>query len=736
MINKIFSWILLIPALLPLLYIDGLLYPYITPKTVLLRGFGILAIAVFSYLALSGQSFYWGRLKQKISWLPAILLFVSYLTSWLGVDFYYSFWSTFNRGDGLLTLSIVIVFFYLVLLYADKKFFSKLVKTMAWSGVLVALYAFLQWVEVSSGIRIPLIEESRGRIGGTFGNAAFLAGYLGMTTFVTLVALSEYSKKWHKFLYSAVALQILVIFLTATRGTMLALLVVGFISLMYFALKKENFKARSRVRAALLLVIIFIGMFFVFRVQLSEFPFEPVRRIASISVEDSTVSSRLFVWNKVFQEALKSPFIGYGSENIDILFDRVYDPDEIVEQWFDRSHNSFLDYFVQYGIMGLLLYIGIIFSLGFTGWRMWNNKDRRGLYFVGLAIVYVVQNFFVFDTSMTLWLLFVFTAATLSVTSKIEKKSFSVSSFSHMRLIGGSVALILLILLIPVSVTPIRANLFLAQGYLNHIVDVSSAVDSMKKGFSLGTYANLEYGYQAYVMYTERQVWQLSGNDRVAAYKYTLGILTENFNNYPYDARTATYLAHVIDLAPPEVSRDDKLLLRVLDRAIELSPNRTQPWLLKVNIFIRKGDTLNGIEKINAYKEAILILEEYTQRVTGNAESRYVLANLYLIIGNNIQAKYWAQEGANLYKGSIKTARRAVRYYIFVEDWNNALRFSEEVVQKEPKDYESTYDLAKLYYMTGNQEMSLKVFERLKKEKPELLETDPEFLKAIKSIQK
>ena len=157
--------------------------------------------------------------------------------------------------------------------------------------------------------------------------------------------------------------------------------------------------------------------------------------------------------------------------------------------------------------------------------------------------------------------------------------------------------------------------------------------------------------------------------------------------------------------------------------------------MLRANIFIRKGDTSSGAEKINAYKEAISVLEEYARRVDKNAESRYVLANLYLIIDGDVEAARFAQEGALLYTGSIKTARRAVGYYIATEDWNSALRFLKDVVQEEPEDYESTYDLAKLYYLTGDYETSLSIFERLKREKPELLGSDPEFLRAIEVIQ-
>ena len=50
-LRQTFLLLLIVPAVLPLVYISGILYPYITPKTFLLQGSGILALALFAYLA-------------------------------------------------------------------------------------------------------------------------------------------------------------------------------------------------------------------------------------------------------------------------------------------------------------------------------------------------------------------------------------------------------------------------------------------------------------------------------------------------------------------------------------------------------------------------------------------------------------------------------------------------------------------------------------------------------------
>jgi O-antigen ligase/tetratricopeptide (TPR) repeat protein len=730
-VSKIFSWVLLVPAFLPLVYIDGLLYPYMTLKTTLFRGLGVFALALFLYLIFSGHEFYWVRLRQKLTWLPGLLLVVAFVSSFLGVDFYHSFWSTFSRGDGLLTLLVAVLFFYLTLLQANRDFLIKFFKVVSLVGTLVAFHAFLQWTEVSFGFSVPFISPTEGRLGGTLGNAAFLASYLSLTFLITLATAHNFFGKYQKFFYGAAGLQVLVVFLTATRGSILALVISGLVALTYLAFKGEKKQLQIRARQGLAVCVVLFGLFFSFREQLADSSLEPIRRIASISVEDSTVSSRLFVWRGIFSESLKKPLLGYGAENISILFDRVYDPDRIIEQWFDRSHNVYVDYIAQYGVVGLILYVGMISSLLVLGFRLWRKKEGWAVYVVLFGIVYAVQNFFIFDTASTFWLLCILLAGVFSLGQGREhvKTSLITSRFSVFGIVFSAVVLLCIV---PVSITPLRANMLLARGYNNHMVDVPKSVSAMEEGFALDTYASLEYGYQAYAWYAERQAGKLSGGSRIEAYKNTLSVLSSNFNRYLYDARTATYLAHVIELAPPEIERDNILLSKAVDRAILLSPKRTQPWFIQANFFIRRGDVLGGVEKIKAYTEAISILTEYATVVPENAETRYVIANLYVALGDKKNATLWADKGSLLYKGRIDGARQALRYYLAIQDWEKALPFLQDIVRETPTDYESTYDLAKLYFLTGDKVKALEIFEQVKKEKPELLNTDPAFLRAIK----
>ena len=274
--------------------------------------------------------------------------------------------------------------------------------------------------------------------------------------------------------------------------------------------------------------------------------------------------------------------------------------------------------------------------------------------------------------------------------------------------------------------------MLLADGYTYHVADVDRAIAAFESGLALHTYADLEYGYQAYSMYTDHQQTMLSGEKRVAAYEYALATLNANFERYPYDARTATYFAHVLDSAPDGVPVDEDLLRSVLSRAIELSPKRTQANYIFANIAIKKGDEArSSVEQNRYYREGLASLEVYAARVPALAEPRFIIASLYMVLGDMDKAKQWSDEGLVLYKGQTDIARKALRYYIAVEDWANVRRFLSDIVAADPADYPSLYDLAKAEFLTGNRPRALEIVQELRIKAPGLVEEDPVFLSSL-----
>lgn len=730
--------LLLVPAVLPIVYIGGIVYPYVTPKTFLLIGSSTLALTLFAYLALTGQAFFYGRLRAKTTWIPAFLLLVAYVTSFFGIDFYHSFWGLFERGDGLLTQTAITISFYLILISADRAFLLRSMKSVTVIAGLVAAVAVLQWATTIIGEKAAFLPPVSGRIGSTFGNAAFLAGYLGMALFVMLALLRDADDTWRRIAKSAALLSVLAIVFAATRGTILALVVAGVVALALTAWGAREGKVKKTAQTGLIALIVIAGLFFAFRSNLSHSSFEPIQRIASISLSDGTVGSRLFVWSHILEESLKRPLLGYGAEHVGQLFDTVYDPGKIVEQWFDRSHNVFLDYFAQYGVFGLASYLALISAFAWYSLALYRREPRGlsnpGLLFFLLILTYAVQNFFVFDTPSSLWLLYALFAFLIVESSEVSPTSLR----KRMPIfVPWAVSVGIALTLIPTVGMPLAANIYLTKGYFYHLIDVNKANEYFEKGLSFGTYADLEYGYQAYDMYTAHQAPILTGKERESAYDFALSVLIADFNKYPYDARTATYLAHVIDTAPPDVTVDDAFDAQVLSRAIELSPLRAQAWYMTANISLRKADAFkNDADKETYFREAITVLETYAQKEPTLPLPGYTLATIYYKLGDTATAKKWADEALVLYTSpDTAVAGPAVKYYLAIGDWQHAAKFLADMVAEDPTNYDTLYDLAKVTYLLGDPATAERIVQKLRAENPSIIATDQNFLSAITAYE-
>lgn len=683
-IARAYPWFLLAPAILPIVIWGGFIYPYLVPKVLLFYALSLVASATFAVLAAYGHEFFWERLARKEAWIPAALLALAYIASISGIDFYRSFWSLFVRGDGLLSLTCAVADFYLILLYVDMAFSKRLLSIVAIVGSFVAMFGIGEWF------------FGGGRIGSLLGNAAFFAGYLGLSFFATLAASQTFSLVWRRVAFTGAAFQLVAIILSATRGTILALALAGAAYLAYRTYTGEG-KRRTFFAGALIALIAFGGLFFALRAELAHFPFQPIARVASIGTNDPDVASRLFIWRNMVTEIQKAPVLGVGAEHIDVLFNRFYDPTQITEQWFDRSHNTFLDYAAQYGIGGLLLYLALIASF-FVAARRFARRGESTLavIVVLLAVVYAVQNFFVFDTISSWWLLLALLAVFLAASSgEVPRETLPLPAEARQASWLG--ALILLSLITLVSVRPALAAYDLSEAYKYQLTDVSKETTYLTKGMALGTYGDLEYGYEAYDMYAH-QVTGLPGDSRVAAYKLSVSVLAANFNRYPYDARTALYLAHVLSLVPTGVSADEGLLAEALARVIKESPKRSQPWYILANLSISRANTYpqKSAERIAGYTAAQDILGRYIALVPTLSEPHYVLAQLLYASGDTAGAANEAAKGKKYYTSDLETARRATGYYETVLNISDAKFFLSEVVRMDSSDSAAQDDLRQI----------------------------------------
>lgn len=724
MIDKIRHFALLLPALIPLVYLDVFFYPLVATKAFAFRILVTVALLAITYLLIKKEGVYLSRLKNMWSWIPGILLAVAYITSAFGIDFSYSFWSNFDRSEGLIALTYMVGYFYLLLLTVTKEFMWRF---FTWTSVVasvVGVYAVVQWFGDAAGVNIPgFLNTDGGRIGATIGNAAFLAGYLGLTFFITLIVAkrSVSSESWW---YAGALIQLIAIILTATRGTMLAMLAMLGVAFVYAAITQKG-RVQKIALVGVVGGLVVLGGFFGFRESLQQVPFEPVQRIAKIGVDDATTASRLFVWENMLTYATKEPLTGYGAEHIDYVFDQFYNASDIVEQWFDRSHNLYLDYLVQYGVFGLVAFL--LFVAGLVRFAYVVRKENRhvGNLLFFLVGTYILQSFFVFDTINTLVVLFPLFAFSFITESDVKEESKIITG------VGGTLSVIAFVGLYFVVLAPAQANLHLGQSYTHHVVDAQKYQAEFTKGYEKNTFANLEFGYQAYAMYTDRQQHLLSGEDKVIAYTVAYNALKTNLESYPYDARTYVYLGHVLEARPEGVEYSPEENLEILSRAIELSPDRSQPYYMLANFYIERGNLSVGAARADFYQQAIDVVINYRDRAPTIAEPHLVLSELYRVTGNAALSQEAFDIGIKLYDGDTQDARRIAGRLLALNRISEARPYLETIYETDPKDYVAMFDLAKVRYIEGDVQGAVELLELIQLEQPSILNTDPIFIQAI-----
>ena len=414
-------------AFTPLLYKKNIIYPYLTGKLFFLRIVVELALISFiAYKALSINSFkefkndlksFFSAYTKNALFIALIAFFVSLaISSAFAENSYRAFWGNLERGEGLVNFFHYLILLLLMIILFGQRDWFKFFAISLGVGMVAIFYGFLQSAGMMNFPFMPQGGASE-RAGSFIGNPAFFGAYLTLIVAVGGIIIGFVSKKWLKGLvYSAMALSLIMIFFTRTRGVVLGLGAGIFVLLIYFAFRPSNFKTfkplnfetlkplnfktlkHLNIRAIsiilLSLTIIFSAVFWLTKdaAVWQKIPgFDRLAKTAFLNSNDASVQTRLIAWQSSLKAFKERPFIGWGLEGYLTAYSKHYDPKYAVygETWLDRSHNKLIDVLVMQGVFGVLAYL-VLWGLLFRAFR------RQPLVLAAL-VAYFVQNFFVFD---------------------------------------------------------------------------------------------------------------------------------------------------------------------------------------------------------------------------------------------------------------------------------------------------------------------------------------------------
>jgi O-antigen ligase/tetratricopeptide (TPR) repeat protein len=560
------------------LYVSGdLFFPYITGKGFAFRILVEVALAAWIILALSNKDY-----RAQFSW-P--LVFFKVFVLWIliadlfAVNPHKALWSNFERMDGWVTLIHLYIFGVVVgSLFVLKDYWKRWWLTFLGASALVTGYGLLQIMNV-------LKTHQGDRIDASFGNAAYLPGYLLFAIAIAIWQAVEH-KGWLRYaLFALAALETLVLFFSATRGAFLGLIGALIVGALLWLIEGKGVGRKFAV-GTLLAVVLLVGGLFLAKDTSFVTESQTLSRLASaFNVESLNVRFKL--WNIALQGVMERPITGWGQEGFNYVFAPNYDT-SLYEQepWFDRAHNVFLDWLVAGGIPALLLFLAFLLSIVVALYR--GNFSRiEKVTLIGALVAYSIQGLAVFDNLFTYIPL---VAIAMYVHGRVArpfifKPNIPVLPEHTVRsVITPVVILVMLVVIWFVNIPNIQAAGDIIKGLSSP--NKEESLKAFERAFSRNTFGEQEVAERMVgSLGTVLQDQMASDQVKRAFVQLTLTEMNEEVERVPRDPRLWLQFA-----TGYTIIGDYDSALRATDSAIALSPNKQTSWLQKGGVLIQKGD--------------------------------------------------------------------------------------------------------------------------------------------------
>lgn len=675
---------------IPLYVSNEMFFPFISGKNFAFRIIVEIAFALWLVLAYRDIAY-----RPKKTWMLitfGVFVAVLALADIFGENFYRSFWSNYERMEGLIAHLHFLAYFVLLLaILKTEKLWERFFQTSLGVSAVIGVYGLLQLAGKLA------IHQSGVRLDATLGNSTYLAVYMMFHIFIAVMfALRETTAKGMRYVYGAVALlDLFVLYHTATRGAILGLLGGAlFTSMLLVFWKRDNRLVRNVSIGIIALAIILVGSVLVFRNSnfIKENPV--LSRFATISLTETTTKSRFLIWNMSFKGVKEHPLLGWGQENYIVVFNKYYDPKLYQQEpWFDRSHNVFFDWLIAGGILGLLAY------LSFFALAIYYLLRPRGVFslsekavLAGLLSGYFFQNIFVFD-NLTSYLMFFSIlgyiawrngeAGALLVPAKQLKNSPKNISAPSGLVFIPVVLVVTLAIIYFANIKPILASISIIEAIKPQQAGIEKNLSLMESVFTYDTFASGEAREQLLQMAVRVQTLNIPAELKQKFFATTRKEMLVQTSENPRDARYEFFFGAFLN----KFGLYDEALQH-LERARALSPRKQAIIIEMANSYSGKRDFKKSLE-ISA--EAYKLEPNYIDARTG-----YGIAALYAR-----ENKLAEELLLPIYGTMIILDDRIVNAYIERGEYSKVLSIWQARLKSNPENPQYRLALAATYMKIG-----------------------------------
>ena len=683
----------LIPFI-PLYVANSLFFPFITGKGFAFRILVEVAVVGWGVLMLIEPKY-----RPRFSWT---LVLYGALVAWMAVANFFAinahkaFWSNYERMDGWVTLVHVFGLFLVAgSMFSADKLWRKWWLTFLGASAFIGLYGLLQVAGVFT------INQGGVRVDATMGNAAYLAAYL---LFVVAAATWQAftSKGWLRYgLFALAAVQVFLLFLTATRGALLGAVGATLLGALLWLFSTKG-KARRYGIGLAVGVLVLVGGFVLARDSAFVQNDPTLARLASISLEEG--SPRLAIWSMALDGAMERPLTGWGQEGFNYIFNTNYEPSMYLQEpWFDRAHNIYLDWLVAGGIPALLLFLALLGSAVVVIYRKGDRQER--VFLLAAVAAYAFQGLFVFDNLFTYVPLAAILAMAHGLSSRPIQKLEDLPKLSEMRFqaialpIGAAVGIALIVV---VNVPSMRA-----ANDLIHAMSASSNpqvnLNAFQEALSRGSFANQEIREQM-VSYAIGLANQQSVPREMVSTVADAAVseMTKQAEIQPRDARIWVQLSNAY-----RAQGDFQGAREHVARAQELSPK-------KQSLYIEEGVMLIQAGEYGAAREAFY--KAYELDTSFEELATYAAAG-DILVGDKGTARTLLTErfGTTTVDSNIIMLAHYER-----KDYAEVYPILRQRIQNDPRNHTYYLQLAGVYTEAGKTEDARRVLRELIQERPDL----------------
>ena len=442
------------------------LFPYVVGKALWTRTLIEIAFGLWIILLLRDSSY---RLPK--SWTLAVLgiyVLVALLATVFSVSPTRSLWSTYERMQGWVDLAHWATFVVvLVSTHRTWAHWRALLNVNVGVGILIGLLGLTQFFD----IRVFDYLQYKNRLDITLGNPTYVGGYMLVSFFIAAAFLAESfldksvsetrgravdrrrrrraqrrgglssiapENLWRAFWVAAIALTLVMVFLSGTRSAAVALaagiLVFGVGYSLWGGsqqLRRAAIGTTAFIAVFALVVVVFILVRAGSDVERIDAPGTMVERLLNTGVRDRSVDGRIIAAQIGWEAFLDRPLLGWGPENYSVGYDRHVVPEVFAKgaTSFDQAHNKLIEELTTKGLLGLLGYLALWASMAFVFVRKARHLSpgqQAFAFLIGAGLIgYFTQNIFLFDTPGTVIHLYVLVGSVIFLDSLIVKRARS-----------------------------------------------------------------------------------------------------------------------------------------------------------------------------------------------------------------------------------------------------------------------------------------------------------------------